>query len=72
MSKRIFITGGAKGIGKAIVQAFSKENNQVAFCDIDVDAGKILSESTNSRFFKASSRAFFRSSRLLMVVIFIS
>lgn len=55
MSKRIFITGGAKGIGKAIVQAFSKENNQVTFCDIDVDAGKILSESTNSRFFKADA-----------------
>ncbi len=55
MSKRIFITGGAKGIGKAIVQAFSKENNQVAFCDIDVDAGKILSESTHSSFFKADA-----------------
>lgn len=55
MSKRIFITGGAKGIGKAVVQAFSKENNQVAFCDIDEDAGKMLVEATNSLFIKADA-----------------
>lgn len=55
MSKRIFITGGANGIGKAIVEAFSKEGNQVAFCDIDEDAGKKLSKSTNSTFIKADA-----------------
>ena len=54
MSKRIFITGGAKGIGRAIVKVFSAEN-QVAFCDIDETAGKKMAEATNSTFFKANT-----------------
>ena len=32
--KKVFVTGGAGGIGKAIVEAFCKLNYQVAFCDI--------------------------------------
>ena len=31
--KKVFVTGGAGGIGKAIVEAFCKLNYQVAFCD---------------------------------------
>ena len=30
-SKRVFITGGANGIGKAIVKAFRQKNYPVAF-----------------------------------------
>lgn len=55
MPKRIFITGGANGIGKAIVQAFSAENHQVAFCDIDVVEGEKLAEETNSLFIKTDA-----------------
>lgn len=34
-NKKVFVTGGAAGIGKAIVTAFCKAGAQVAFCDID-------------------------------------
>jgi len=40
--KRVFITGGAKGIGKALVVAFCKAECKVAFCDIDDFAGMQL------------------------------
>ncbi|NLO71911.1 MAG: SDR family oxidoreductase [Porphyromonadaceae bacterium] len=55
MAKRIFITGGAKGIGRAIVKAFSTGNNQVAFSDIDEVAGKELSDKTNALFFQTDA-----------------
>lgn len=38
-SKRVFITGGANGIGKAIVKAFRQKNYPVAFCDKDETSG---------------------------------
>ena len=34
--KKVFVTGGAGGIGKAIVEAFCKLNYQVAFCRFGV------------------------------------
>lgn len=43
--KRVFITGGAKGIGGAIVTAFCKTGARVAFCDRDETAAKHLCES---------------------------
>lgn len=55
MLKRIFITGGAGGIGKAIVQAFAAENHQVAFCDMDVESGEKLANETGAKFFKADA-----------------
>ena len=33
--KRVFVTGGAKGIGAAIVTAFCNVGARVAFCDTD-------------------------------------
>ena len=33
--KRVFITGGAHGIGRSIVDRFYQQGNQVVFCDID-------------------------------------
>ena len=38
----IFITGGATGIGAALVRAFAQQGANVAFVDIDVDSAKQL------------------------------
>lgn len=42
--KTIFITGGATGIGAAMVAAFLKQNAKVAFIDIDAKAAKNLQQ----------------------------
>lgn len=42
--KRVLITGGANGIGAAMVQAFSKSGASVSFCDIDAEHGRQLAE----------------------------
>ncbi|MAG76304.1 MAG: 3-oxoacyl-ACP reductase, partial [Colwelliaceae bacterium] len=43
--KTIFITGGATGIGAAMVTAFLKQNAKVAFIDIDgTAADKLLQQ----------------------------
>jgi NAD(P)-dependent dehydrogenase (short-subunit alcohol dehydrogenase family) len=36
------VTGGARGIGRGIVRAFTKEGARVLFVDIDDDAGTVL------------------------------
>ena len=51
-SKRVFITGGAEGIGKAIVEAFCLSGDQVAFCDINEIAGQETAKATGSIFHK--------------------
>jgi len=38
MSKRIVITGGAAGIGRAIAERFLQDENRVAICDADPSA----------------------------------
>ena len=48
--KRVFITGGAEGIGKAIVEAFCLSGDQVAFCDINETAGQETAKATGSIF----------------------
>ena len=50
--RRIFVTGGAEGIGKAIVEAFCLSGNQVAFCDINEIAGQETAKATGSIFHK--------------------
>lgn len=40
--KVVCITGGANGIGAAMVRAFHGQGAMVCFCDIDADAGKAL------------------------------
>src|SRR6185503_6181257 len=41
-NKLVLITGGANGIGAAMVRAFHAQGARVAFCDIDARAGKQL------------------------------
>ena len=50
--RRIFVTGGAEGIGKAIVEAFCLSGDQVAFCDIKETAGQETAKATGSIFHK--------------------
>jgi NAD(P)-dependent dehydrogenase (short-subunit alcohol dehydrogenase family) len=38
----VLVTGGANGIGEAIVRAFHKQEACVCFCDVDVKAGRSL------------------------------
>lgn len=52
-SKRVFVTGGASGIGKAIVKAFCDAGCRVAFCDTDTKAGNLTAQATSSRFIPA-------------------
>lgn len=50
-NRRVFITGGANGIGRALVEAFCRAGCRVAFCDTDRESGDRLSAATGSRFF---------------------
>lgn len=49
--KRVFVTGGAQGIGKAIVEAFRNLNHQVAFCDSNKEKGLETARATGAAFF---------------------
>lgn len=44
------MTGGAEGIGKAIVEAFCKDGHQVAFCDINAVSGQQTARDTGAIF----------------------
>jgi NAD(P)-dependent dehydrogenase (short-subunit alcohol dehydrogenase family) len=49
-SRRVFVTGGASGIGHAIVKAFCDSGCKVAFCDIDRARGTKTAQETGSQF----------------------
>lgn len=51
--RRVFVTGGAHGIGRSIVEAFRKAGAQVAFCDLDETRGKNVAEATGTAFYRA-------------------
>jgi NAD(P)-dependent dehydrogenase (short-subunit alcohol dehydrogenase family) len=38
----VFISGGATGIGEALVRAFHAQGAHVGFCDLDAAAGRAL------------------------------
>ena len=40
--KRILVTGGAKGIGRALVATFLSEGAQVCVLDVDLEGMKVL------------------------------
>lgn len=50
LKKKVFVTGGAEGIGKAIVEAFCKDGHQVAFCDINAVSGQQTARDTGAIF----------------------
>ena len=50
--RRVFVTGGAEGIGKAIVKAFSQADCLVAFCDTNDASGQQTAKETGSIFHK--------------------
>lgn len=45
MKRCVFVSGGAKGIGRACVELFAARGWQVAFMDVDADAGRELAGS---------------------------
>jgi dihydroanticapsin dehydrogenase len=54
--KKVLVTGGASGIGKAVVELFVSEGARVAFCDLDVQNGQALAAQLGeacARFFTA-------------------
>ncbi|MCQ2228551.1 MAG: SDR family oxidoreductase [Bacteroidales bacterium] len=54
--RRVFVTGGASGIGAAIVRSLRLAGNNVAFCDIDAERGEALAKSTGTYFFHLDVR----------------
>jgi len=42
--RTVLITGGANGIGAAMVHAFHRQGAQVYFCDLDAKTGRALAE----------------------------
>ncbi len=49
--RRVFVTGAGHGIGRALVEAFTKAGDRVAFCDIDTMRGEEVASATGARFF---------------------
>ncbi len=50
--KSALITGGARGIGAAIANAFIAEGARVVIADVDVDTGEALAKTLGATFFK--------------------
>ena len=46
----VLVTGGAQGIGRAVVQAFARQGAQVAFLDLAQEPGEALAEQTGALF----------------------
>lgn len=49
--RRVLVTGGASGIGRAIVKAFCDAGCKVAFCDSDTAAGTSTAQALGARFY---------------------
>ncbi len=54
--RRVFVTGGANGIGRAIVRSLRVAGNNVAFCDTDQAAGEELARTTGTTFYHTDVR----------------
>ena len=51
--KCVFVTGGAHGIGRSIVEAFRNAGARVAFCDLDRMQGEAAARDTGAAFYPA-------------------
>ena len=49
--RRVFVTGAAHGIGRAIVEVFVSAGDCVTFCDIDSARGEAVAAATGAQFF---------------------
>lgn len=49
-SRRVYVTGGAAGIGASIVKAFCDAGCKVAFCDIDAKTGTATAQRCGAQF----------------------
>ncbi len=49
--KVLFVTGGANGIGKGIVEYFTNKGCTVAFCDIDMAQGQAVAKESGADFY---------------------
>ncbi len=49
--KRVLVTGGAQGIGRALVEGFSEAGARVIFCDTQQEVGEALAARTQSDFY---------------------
>jgi len=47
--RNVLVTGGANGIGSAIVRAFHRQGSRVFFCDVDARAGARLTRELGER-----------------------
>lgn len=51
--KTVFVTGGARGIGRGVVEAFRAAGAAVAFCDRDREQGERTARETGAAFYPA-------------------
>lgn len=49
--RRVFITGGAAGIGRSLVKMFREAGHRVAFCDCNEEAGRETALHTGTTFY---------------------
>lgn len=52
MGQVALITGGANGIGKALVQAFKDSGYEVVFVDVDRDSGEALASASDTSYYQ--------------------
>ena len=55
-NNNVIITGGAQGIGEAMVRAFASQEANVFFCDVDSERGERIAEETGTHFSQVDLR----------------
>jgi 2-deoxy-D-gluconate 3-dehydrogenase len=63
------VTGGAKGIGRAIVERLAEAGATVTFTDVDVEAGAALAESSGTHFIRADASSAADAARVVSDVV---